>query len=312
MVPSDGDATTGDLTTDAGHMERTMVGLLHPFLKQAQPVAPGTPSPADPDSTSDLSQPSASVGEAEDPALAVAAMASQPRSEGDQPRQQAAPSDAPLSSGIRQDPLAAPVSVADSSTPANPAVGQVTRPTDPAPAVASPLPTPQAQPNPMEKAVVHQIGRALVKVDANGERHIVLRLTPVELGTVRIELRERDGQITAHLRAEDAAVGRSIERLLPQLRQDLRSGDSHLADVVVERHPRSVAENEAARDRQPNDGRGWGSNQDQGQSQRESRNRREPNSPLFNLDDDSPALPSEPIPVARPRVVRSTGLDAVA
>ena len=309
-VPSDSSPVTGNEATDVGHMERTMVGLLHPVLKSAQPSALGA-SPEKPAPAADLGQPSTPAGGVEDPAIAVAATASQPRSEGDQPRQQPAPTDAPPSSGLRHDPLATPAP-AQGSTPESLPVGTVTRPTDPAPAVAAPLPTPPAQPNPMEKAVVQQIGRALVKIDAQGERHIVLRLTPTELGTVRIELRERDGQITAHLRAEDPAVGRSIERLLPQLRQDLRSGDSHLADVVVERHPRSVAENEAARDRQPNDGRGWGSGQEQGQSQRESRNRRDPDSPLFSLEDDTLALASEPIPIARPRVVRSTGLDAVA
>ncbi len=89
--------------------------------------------------------------------------------------------------------------------------------------------------NPMERVVAQQVSRALIHQSADGNRMISLRLTPPELGTVRIDIIERGGVLTARIHAEDAAVRTAIERYLPQLRQELTAHNApvselHLAD----------------------------------------------------------------------------------
>jgi len=113
------------------------------------------------------------------------------------------------------------------------------------PAAVDPAPTrgdgaqatatePAARGNPVERAIANQVERALLRTDhANGGRMLVLRITPPELGTVRIEVSERAGQLTARVYADDAAVRVAIERFLPQIRQDLRSYDAPIRDVVL-------------------------------------------------------------------------------
>jgi flagellar hook-length control protein FliK len=102
-----------------------------------------------------------------------------------------------------------------------------------APERPAPLRDPQGDGNPMDRAIASQVSRAAARI-ASGEGPIlVVRLTPIELGTVRIELREIGGQLTARLHAEDPAVRETLERMLPTVRHDLRAGDSRLADVAV-------------------------------------------------------------------------------
>jgi flagellar hook-length control protein FliK len=87
--------------------------------------------------------------------------------------------------------------------------------------------------NAMEKAVASQVSRALSQVQANGPRVLNIRLTPPELGTVRIQVIEQAGQISARLHAEDDGVRVALERFLPQLKQDLRANDAPLRDISL-------------------------------------------------------------------------------
>ncbi len=90
-----------------------------------------------------------------------------------------------------------------------------------------------AQGNAMEKAVSHQISKALIQQLPNGDRMLVLRLTPPELGTVKIEVVERMGVLTARLHAEDDGVRLALERFLPSMRQDLRANDAPIRELTL-------------------------------------------------------------------------------
>ncbi len=87
--------------------------------------------------------------------------------------------------------------------------------------------------NAVERAVAQQVAKAVANHHGVEGKPLILRLTPPELGTVRIEISERAGQITARIHAEDAAVRTAIERFLPQLKQDLRANDAPIRDVVL-------------------------------------------------------------------------------
>jgi flagellar hook-length control protein FliK len=105
------------------------------------------------------------------------------------------------------------------------------------PASASPpLPTALATGNAMERAVAHQVSQSLLQQLPSGERVLVVRLTPPELGTVRIEVVEHANVFSVRLHAEDDGVRLALERCLPQLRQDLRAHDAPIRDLSLADH----------------------------------------------------------------------------
>ena len=126
--------------------------------------------------------------------------------------------------------------------------------------------------NAMDRAVAGQVSRAILTRGADGERMLVLRLTPPELGTVRIEVIERAGVMTARIHAEDDAVRGALERSLPQLRQDLRANDAPVRDVSL-----ADAWNGFANRQGRNDGSGG-----------RERRQRDDDAPAFALDGIAP------------------------
>ena len=87
--------------------------------------------------------------------------------------------------------------------------------------------------NAMDKAVAKQIDRAVVQQLNSNQKVLQIRLTPPELGTVKIEIIEQNGRMTVRLQAEDDSVRHSLERALPQLRNDIRSGNAPIADIQL-------------------------------------------------------------------------------
>jgi flagellar hook-length control protein FliK len=87
--------------------------------------------------------------------------------------------------------------------------------------------------NAAEKAVSQQVGKALVQTLPGGDKMMVLRLTPPELGTVRIEVVEHQGVLSARLHAEDDGVRVALERFLPQMQRDLRAQDAPIQEITL-------------------------------------------------------------------------------
>ena len=140
--------------------------------------------------------------------------------------------------------------------------------------------------NPVERIIAHQVSRAVIKHVGDGDRSLVIRLTPPELGTVRIEFRMQEGRLCAHFQAEDPAVRQALERLMPQLSGDLRQADSPIQQITVG----SSANADQAFDGRGFDGRGGqhGNRQDQhGNAPRSRRGERT----LFSLDGSAAAPP---------------------
>jgi flagellar hook-length control protein FliK len=163
--------------------------------------------------------------------------------------------------------------------------------------------------NPVERIVVQQVTRALVRRNENGDRSLVIRLTPPELGTVRVEITERDGQLTARLHADDPAVRQALDRLLPQVRSDLRSADSPLQQISLETSGNSGQ----APDGRGFDGRGSPQQSPQQRSDQAGNNPRgrRGERAVFSLNGGVAPVEAEPQLVARQRV--ATGLvDTVA
>ena len=126
--------------------------------------------------------------------------------------------------------------------------------------------------NPMEKVLSHQVSKALIQHLPNGDRVLVMRLTPPELGTVKIEVIERMGVLTAKLHAEDDGVRLALERFLPSMRQDLRASDAPIRELSMSdqtQFQRSFAD---------------GQNQQQQQNAESSNRRARADEPRFAID----------------------------
>jgi flagellar hook-length control protein FliK len=105
-------------------------------------------------------------------------------------------------------------------------------------------------PNPMERAVANQVSRAIIQHLPDGGTRMVMRLTPPELGTVRVEFVMRDGVMNARLMAEDDGVRQALDRALPHIRSEVR-GEHPTFDVTVDRSDQRQAwqEGHARQDR---------------------------------------------------------------
>ena len=147
--------------------------------------------------------------------------------------------------------------------------------------------TGRSEPNPLERAVAHQVSRAIVQHLPDGGARMVMRLTPPELGTVRIEFISRDGMVTARLMAEDEGVRQALDRALPHIRAEVRS-DHPTIDISVDRSDQRQAWGDGhARHEHRDDPRSG-----QGRRPREG-------DPVFTVDGAEPTALATPVRAAQ-------------
>ena len=190
-------------------------------------------------------------------------------------------------------------------------------------------------PNPLERNIARQLTQQLsaplgslvgpaAQRKAAVDKSLIIRLTPPELGTVRIEISQRNGELSIRMHAEDPAVRQAIERMLPTLRTDLRQADSPLQHITVEssgREERGSGERNSG-DRNSGDDRNAWQGQHQGQQQRQDRapdggrqpSRRDGERPVFSLSGMPAPEPIAIAPRSRSLGGRSStmGVDALA
>ena len=202
-------------------------------------------------------------------------------------------------------------------------------------ATGGPQATPTVLPNPLERNIARQLTQQLSAPLATlttpgasrksaADKSLIIRLTPPELGTVRIEISQRDGQLSVRMHAEDPAVRQAIERMLPTLRSDLRQADSPLQQITVESSSDTSRDSnrDSSRDSSRDSNRGaddrgsWqGQHQSQQQHQRhEHRLNGDGSRPVFSLSGMPAPEPVAAIPRSRNLGGRSsmTGVDALA
>lgn len=155
----------------------------------------------------------------------------------------------------------------------------------------------------MERAVATQVSRAIVRHLPDGGSSMVMRLTPPELGTVRVEFLMRDGAVTARLVAEDDGVRQALDRALPHIRSEVR-GEHPTVDITVDRSDqRQSWQEQHARQ------------EHRGEQQQASQQRRREGDEVFSLDGSSQPQHPEPMQAA-PRALGGRagprGVDAFA
>lgn len=211
---------------------------------------------------------------------------------------------------LRQPDLAiqaqgAAVGSIDASTPLSAPQPQAAAPLAAGRTDAAQSPLPAA--NPVERMVVRQVSRALVRSTPTGDRSLVIRLTPPELGTVRIEFIERDGAVTARIHADDPAVRQALDRLLPQVRGELRAADSPVQQITVS----AGSSSDQAFDGRGFDGRGTHQQPQRQESAGAGHRGRRGDRPVFSLDGGTAPIDAAAPSAPRPRISESI-VDALA
>lgn len=185
--------------------------------------------------------------------------------------------------------------------------------------------TPAVLPNPLERNIARQLTQQLAAplatVTTPGaprkgavDKSLVIRLTPPELGTVRIEISQRDGQLTVRMHAEDPAVRQAIERMLPTLRTDLRQADAPLHQITIESSGDGSRSGDRGSDRGADDRGSWQGQQQQRHEQRYAGGGGDGSRPVFSLNGMPAPEPVAVISRSRSLGGRSSqaGVDALA
>jgi flagellar hook-length control protein FliK len=170
------------------------------------------------------------------------------------------------------------------------------------PVFAPPAPPAESrQANPLEAAIARQVSSAAVRQGLHGAP-MVVRITPPELGTVRIELHQREGRVEARLSAEDEGVRQALDKMLPQLRADLSRADGRISEVSVAPSQERGGGQQGSGD-PAGDGRAWAERQaaDRQEQARDGGGRNRG----FSLSGGEAATEAPSLSRSRPAAVRS-------
>ncbi len=108
----------------------------------------------------------------------------------------------------------------------DPASVHVASPADQPPPVRHFIPGQQQQ-------IFDQLGLAIGRGLKSGEHHLVLRLHPVELGEVKVDLVMRGEEISAHFKIENSKVKETLESSMEEFRQSMEQKGFTLGSLNV-------------------------------------------------------------------------------
>lgn len=231
-------------------------------LGRAQPVGPARPAPA--------AQANARPDAAAQPVTPLPSDATAHQLKVQAAKQAPSDGDATTSSNPSTTTTAKPAGDATPQAPP-PSLPPAPQVQHASPGVSSKLaaapPTAQAPPPPAPESPVDQANLARVVRGMQGAVNqqggsLTLRLTPPELGTVRIELAMQQGTVTARLHTETDAVRQLLNEHLGQLRAGLERQGLHVERLAVQTQqatPSSFSQpQQGGTDQSPQDGRSRG------------------------------------------------------
>lgn len=122
-----------------------------------------------------------------------------------------------------------------------------------------------------QESLARQVSQKMVYSHRRGVNRLKMRLNPEHLGRLDIELRVKDDQLVAHIRAENREAYRALSSEIESLKEalaesgleianltvafdDAESGDLEFADLGEFKNARSPQDEEAARTRPADDG----------------------------------------------------------
>ncbi len=102
------------------------------------------------------------------------------------------------------------------------------------------LPTPS--PQVYEESVMNQVAERFQIYNRKQETQVNIKLHPVELGELKIELNMKDGNMRAHVIAQTGQVQQILEKNMPRLREMLQSQGMQLEEILVSTQAENVGE----------------------------------------------------------------------
>ena len=152
-------------------------------------------------------------------------------------------------------------------------------------------------PNPLDRVVAHQVSQQLTRSISDQQRVLTIRLTPPELGTVKVQVVEQaGGTLRVTLQAEDDGVRAALERSLPHMRQELRHQDSMVRDIQLADHHLSLSQEDQQNQQEAQQHKGQG--------------RRGASEQAFSLDGEAPLQDDLVATSVRAQVVNADAVDA--
>jgi flagellar hook-length control protein FliK len=111
----------------------------------------------------------------------------------------------------------------------------------PSTTVAQPVIIPSS-PQMYEESVMNQVAERFQFHTRNQETQLNIKLHPVELGELKIELNMKDGNIRAHVIAQTGQVQQILEKNMPRLKEMLQSQGMQLEEILVSTQAENVGE----------------------------------------------------------------------
>jgi flagellar hook-length control protein FliK len=111
----------------------------------------------------------------------------------------------------------------------------------PSTTVAQPVFIPSS-PQMYEESVMNQVAERFQFHTRNQETQLNIKLHPVELGELKIELNMKDGNIRAHVIAQTGQVQQILEKNMPRLKEMLQSQGMQLEEILVSTQAENVGE----------------------------------------------------------------------
>lgn len=81
---------------------------------------------------------------------------------------------------------------------------------------------------------LNELGEPIIKTLGTGDKHLVIKLEPPDLGSIQIKLRMTNGVLTADIRVDSNAVRDLFSAAIPQIRASLEDSGIKVSDFFVD------------------------------------------------------------------------------
>ena len=110
----------------------------------------------------------------------------------------------------------------------------------------------EAAPDPVSRALGRQVANAIHQ-GWQQEMPLVVRLTPPELGTLRIVIQDGPNGVSIRIASEDEGVRHALERALPNVRQEMKADPSTVHITIENQNAELLTQDDGHRDNTRND-----------------------------------------------------------
>lgn len=97
---------------------------------------------------------------------------------------------------------------------------------------------------------LHDVSEPMMKTLGAGEKHLVIKLSPPDLGDIQIRLKMENGVLTADFKVESNAVKELFSLALPQIRSSIESSGIRAGEFFVDLHEEGYSDGRTAQEQE--------------------------------------------------------------